>query len=109
MKYRAPIPCLVCGVPCYQSSRCAAHRLPDRRPGNARRLGSSKASRLRQRVLYRDRWTCQACGVVDRSGKSLEADHIVRLADDGTHDLENLQTLCRACHSVKTAAENSGS
>lgn len=35
------------------------------------------------------------------------ADHIVPLVDGGTFDIENLQTLCLACHKQKTAREAS--
>jgi 5-methylcytosine-specific restriction endonuclease McrA len=34
-----------------------------------------------------------------------ELDHIVPLADGGTHELSNMQTLCRACHRAKTVRE----
>ena len=34
-----------------------------------------------------------------------EVDHIVPLVDGGSHDLDNLQTLCSPCHRAKTAAE----
>lgn len=41
--------------------------------------------------------------------RSLEVDHIERIADGGhPFDPGNLQTLCDACHAEKTAAENSG-
>jgi len=37
-----------------------------------------------------------------------EVDHIKPLADGGTHDIENLQALCKSCHSRKTIEENRG-
>jgi hypothetical protein len=38
--------------------------------------------------------------------KSLwELDHIVPLIDGGSHELDNLQTLCTPCHVKKTAEE----
>lgn len=60
------------------------------------------SKRLRRQALVRDRFTCVSCGLRDRSGSSLEADHIVALADGGAHALENLQTLCKPCHKSKT-------
>jgi len=36
-----------------------------------------------------------------------ELDHIVPLVDGGTHDDDNLQTLCTPCHKRKTAGEAS--
>ena len=39
---------------------------------------------------------------------STEVDHIVALAAGGDHSLENLQALCKRCHSRKTSLENGG-
>lgn len=98
-------PCLVCGVPS-PSPRCPQHKVADQRPSRARRpaTGSQKA-RLRRATLARDSWTCRGCGVVDRSGRSLQADHIIPLSLGGTNDLENMQALCVSCHSQKSKAE----
>ena len=35
-------------------------------------------------------------------------DHVVALSAGGTHAWENLQTLCRRCHSRKTALHDGG-
>lgn len=48
-------------------------------------------------VRARDEDTCQQCGAPGR-----EVDHINHT---GSHDMSNLQCLCRDCHRVKTAAE----
>lgn len=61
-------------------------------------------SRIRQRVLERDLYTCQACGLVS---SELDVDHIVRSVDGGSDDLSNLQALCWQCHHDKTMKENS--
>lgn len=58
-------------------------------------------------VFARDGFTCKACGRVVNE-RQAECDHIVRLADGGTDDADNLQTLCRDCHAAKSAAENRG-
>ena len=99
------VPCLICGVPVKNASRCKAHKKPDRRPTLKKRVSRSLSTKLRRQALYRDRWTCRRCGLQDRSGKNLEADHIVRIADGGPHDLSNLQILCRVCHDEKTRLE----
>ena len=101
---RLPSPCIVCGVPAI-GGRCAEHRRPDTRPSTKRRVSRAVSDRLRRLVLARDDWTCQQCGRFDRTGRSLEADHIVRLADDGEHTTRNMQTLCKPCHAAKTRAE----
>lgn len=55
-------------------------------------------------VLRRDRYTCQACGHRDRR-RGLDVDHIREIARGGAPlAYDNLQTLCRACHRVKTVA-----
>jgi len=83
----------------------------------------------RRRVRKRDRGRCADCALdtyplrrkirgmgrgatreLRRLGfkprKSLwELDHIVPLIDGGSHDLENLQTLCTPCHVKKTSEE----
>lgn len=50
------------------------------------------------RCFYADR-----LGVVDEGRTFWEVDHVKELADGGTNDLDNLQTLCMWCHKVKTA------
>lgn len=53
--------------------------------------------RRRQEVLDRDGHACTWCG----STAWLEIDHIVRYADGGGHDLDNLRTLCHDCHATR--------
>ena len=76
-------------------------------PGGKESWGSGRGGRpwrrIRDRILLRDRYTCQHCG---RVGEDNEVDHIVNVAQGGTDDDSNLQTLCPDCHKVKTAAES---
>lgn len=62
----------------------------------------SKAWRvLRDIVLRRDEYECKACGKF--------GDHVDHIDNDShNNDLCNLQTLCLACHSSKTAVEQAG-
>lgn len=46
---------------------------------------------------------CVRCGATE----NLECDHIVPVNAGGTHDAENLQTLCTTCHAEKSAKEKS--
>jgi 5-methylcytosine-specific restriction endonuclease McrA len=48
------------------------------------------------------------CRAVWTERHAWELDHIVPLADGGTHELVNMQTLCRPCHRAKTARESTG-
>lgn len=57
---------------------------------------------MRLEAKRRDGWQCVKCG----SRGHLEVDHIKPLRRDGEpFALTNLQTLCRRCHSAKTALE----
>ena len=48
----------------------------------------------RSRALNRDGWRCRQCG---RAGR-LQVHHLHSLQDGGTHEIENLRTLCREHH-----------
>ena len=51
----------------------------------------------RNAALRRDEYKCVVCG----GTKSLQVDHIVAVADGGSDEVDNLQTLCRECHDSK--------
>jgi RNA-directed DNA polymerase len=63
---------------------------------------------LKWKALIRDGFHCRSCGVTVTS-KTSHADHIVpvnRFANLAmANDLDNIQTLCRRCHDLKTARE----
>src|SRR6266849_6461242 len=50
--------------------------------------------KVRLAVLDRDGQQCLLCGATE----DLETDHIIPVADGGSSDIENLQTLCHHCH-----------
>lgn len=58
----------------------------------------------RKAVLLRD---CYRCAVCNRlvEGREAQVDHVIPLADGGSDDLGNLQTLCLAHHGAKTRGE----
>lgn len=60
--------------------------------------------KVRARVLERDGFKCRRCGNGPTEGP-LEVDHIVSVAEGGTADESNLQTLCRKCNKGKGADE----
>jgi 5-methylcytosine-specific restriction endonuclease McrA len=88
---------------------------------------ASDPREARRRVRHRDRGRCAECGLDTyalrrklrgrgshrklrelgfQPRKSLwELDHIVPLVDGGSHDASNLQTLCKPCHTRKSARE----
>lgn len=54
----------------------------------------------RSEALTRDGHECRHCG-----DRATEVDHIINVAQGGTHDPHNLQALCTPCHRAKTEAE----
>ena len=48
---------------------------------------------------------CCTCGHKIRSGEVWHLDHLIALVNGGTNDDENLQVLCRNCHTPKTRAD----
>lgn len=55
-------------------------------------------AQLRRQTFARDGHMCVMCGTTER----LECDHV---GPHDVHTLDNLQTLCRACHSRKTSRD----
>lgn len=74
---------------------------PKSRWGHGR--GGRPWRRLKDKILMRDKHTCQEC---KRVGGELELDHIVNVAVGGSDDDSNLQILCVECHKVKTMEES---
>ncbi|MCG3773796.1 MAG: hypothetical protein JW395_0610 [Nitrospira sp.] len=64
--------------------------------------------KLRTAILKRDGEQCVKCGASPKKNSTvtLEVDHIVPVADGGTNDPKNLQTLCWSCNQGKTDAPN---
>lgn len=86
---------------CVEAVPCPKHDSSWVKSGGSRGFSGTD----RREIFERDRWTCQSCGHVDRSGRSLEADHIVSVAFGGSGSVANGQTLCRSCHRRKSAGE----
>jgi 5-methylcytosine-specific restriction protein A len=61
--------------------------------------------KLREFILRRDRYLCQACLKDNRYTEATHVDHITPKAKGGTDDDDNLQSLCRPCHEAKTTRE----
>lgn len=51
---------------------------------------------------------CVDCASRHLTVAATDVDHILPLAQGGTHAAENLQSLCHSCHSRKTAAQSLG-
>ena len=69
------------------------------------RIRGGRLTKIRERILLRDCYTCRVCG---RVGTDLVVDHIIPLADGGREDDSNRQALCVACHDAKSEREEKG-
>mgnify|MGYP003651026733 CR=1 FL=1 len=77
----------------------------DKYRGSAASRGyGSRWRRLRRMILNRH----PLCVHCDGSVAATEVDHIVPRAAGGNDAPENLQGLCKSCHSRKTATEDGG-
>ncbi|MBE6487028.1 MAG: hypothetical protein E7Z85_09340 [Methanosphaera stadtmanae] len=61
--------------------------------------------RIRHEVFKRDGYRCRECGASLEEGATLEIDHIIPVANGGTNDIDNLQTLCKKCNRGKYTDE----
>jgi 5-methylcytosine-specific restriction endonuclease McrA len=57
----------------------------------------------RTKALERDEYKCTECGLtneesIQKFGRGLHVHHIIPRVEGGSHRLENLRTLCEACH-----------
>lgn len=62
-------------------------------------------SRLRIKVLHRDKSTCKICGASPKKDPriTLHVDHIIPYSKGGKTLIENLQTLCSICNLGKSS------
>jgi 5-methylcytosine-specific restriction protein A len=83
-------------------------RTPDVNRRNSHQRGyTRKWAKIRRAHLFREPM-CRHCAANGYVVAAEHVDHIVPLSRGGTHEPDNLQALCRACHSAKTATEDGG-
>lgn len=81
------------------------HKAHDEKRGTSSERGyTSRWRRIRKQVLAEDPLCCH-CEARGRVTLATEVDHITPLSDGGTHERDNLQPLCKSCHSKKTAQD----
>lgn len=84
-------------------TRADIHREHDAKRGNSAARGYGGSWRRLRKLVLAEVPVCQAPGC---DALATEVDHITPLARGGTHARENLQSLCKPCHSRKTATED---
>ena len=94
----------------WEANRKADQRRYDQQRGTRQQRGYGLAwQRIRLEVLVRDLYECQICHKpVGMASGDAHVDHIVAKAKGGTDDLDNLRTLCPACHSARTVRDDGG-
>ena len=103
-------PCSYPGCPeLVKAGYCDAHKRtqPDYHiPEHQRMYNSARWKRMRKAQLTREPW-CKGCLEQGVCTVATDVDHITphRGSERLFYDAENLQSLCRSCHSRKTAEE----
>lgn len=88
----------------------SGQRAANRKARKVRKRGVTVEAVNPLRVLERDRWTCQLCGVSapkrlrgSYDDRAPEVDHIIPLARGGEHSYRNTQCACRRCNLAKSS------
>jgi len=85
----------------FQSEKISEAQLTEKYIGRKKNRKMISAGR-RHDVFKRDRYRCAICGKSSKEDDiKLEVDHIIPVAEGGTDDLDNLQTLCIDCNRGK--------
>lgn len=74
-------------------------------PIAVQRIRGWKLTKIRQRILLRDCYTCMQCG---RVSVDLQVDHIEPLHTGGADSDANRQAICVDCHNAKSEREEKG-
>ena len=117
MPRRTPRPCSAPGCPelvrdgrfCEQHDRQEQRRYDKQRGTSAQRGYGANWRKLRKMKLNQDPICEDPFGLHKEHSElmqSNEVDHITPLKDGGTNEMTNLQSLCKSCHSKKTAVED---
>ena len=86
-------------------SHCIDHRPVRKAPAggwsNKTKEGYDYRWQKLRRMILRRNPLCEICGMSPAN----EVHHLQRRKDGGTDELDNLQCLCKSCHSKETAKE----
>lgn len=84
------------------TARCPKHDLRRQRGSSTQQGYGQNWRRMRAAFLAANPW-CGECGA-----PSTEADHKTPRSQGGSDDWDNLQAMCKSCHSRKTATKDGG-
>jgi len=87
-----------------QKLKQAGEKYDKDRPSPSKRGYGTVWQKIRKSHL-RKHPLCVSCKQLNIIKEGEEVDHILPLNDGGTHHPDNLQTLCKSCHSTKTAQD----
>jgi 5-methylcytosine-specific restriction protein A len=106
MPMKPPSPCAHRGCAHRAVTRgyCAQHaRDRERARGSAASRGYDLEWRIKRGTYLKAHWCCVVCG-----GVATDVDHIIPRSHGGGDAWANLRALCHACHSRRTARDQSG-
>lgn len=118
------VECANCGVKIYKSphrielydnhycnERCMSEDYESRLSGDGNprweggreRVYPHNWNDIRESVIERDGYKCDECGIsriehIEKYEKDFHVHHIQSIVDGGTHNIDNLITLCIVCH-----------
>ncbi len=95
------------GVGASRTKGAAIHQFgmkQQRRPLQRQRIKRNVTAYTKKRVAYEQTYRCQICKCV--LPPDYEVDHRVPLQFGGSNHRDNLQALCKSCHSQKTMKES---
>lgn len=84
-----------------QRDMSAIHKLQTSGKKSTKRCVSETKKKY---VASQQNWICRKCN--KKLNHTFEVDHVIRLENGGTNEVNNLEALCRECHGQKTAIEN---
>ena len=96
-------PCLHPG--CRALVNAGERYCPEHKQQYARKVDTSHYDRRWQKmrlIFLQKHPLCEACWKAGRLTPATEVHHIIAVADGGSDREENLQALCKPCHSKKT-------
>ncbi|WP_335953708.1 HNH endonuclease signature motif containing protein [Acinetobacter higginsii] len=91
----------------HASMRSNWNKRPQRAGSTTERGYGHAWRKLREQVLQRDGFICVKHYAMGQVVEATDVDHIISKENGGADDLDNLQSLCAACHREKTAKEDS--